>query len=408
MLRIVSLSCAAIAAAVFGITAPAPALAQQAQTAGIAADDLFLPDTVDFKGGPGKGVVLLVDVVQRAQSPGSQCPTDVDFTVIGGSHPDGPLFSQALGTARRDAIEVVLRGFGPSVRITSKYTAGIVNMVMINAQSAKDKEPPKLDTNSVPRKGTKVKAGDQIKVTMVARDDANLWQSGIKTIQLVAESEGGRLIASENYRPAPPGCSELPSERRVEATYMVPSNTPLIVRLAALAEDHVGLMDTDLGEFPTKGDWYGWVDWRIPTPGGRQWGRLDLTFDYDGQGNLEGQMVGDDQFEAHVKDCRTTTQTPSKLSAKLVGQYTPGRNTMSLRVTDPQIEQGQYSIDCVAVSGAPFGGGGPLGQPGLAQLLNSFTVRADGSVDASGESPVTPASSATTLHLKLKLNRTQN
>jgi len=43
----------------------------------------------------------------------------------------------------------------------------------------------------------------------------------------------------------------------VDATYVVPSNPPLIVRLAALAKDHAGLMDTDVGEFPTKGDWYG-------------------------------------------------------------------------------------------------------------------------------------------------------
>jgi len=64
-----------------------------------------------------------------------------------------------------------------------------------------------------------VKAGDQIKVTMVARDDAEprAWQTGIKTIQLVAESEGGRFIASENYEP----CVE-PPERTVEAIYVVP------------------------------------------------------------------------------------------------------------------------------------------------------------------------------------------
>jgi hypothetical protein len=294
-----------------------------------------------------------------------------------------------------------------------------------------DKKSPTLDTNWAPINGTTVKPGDQIKVTMVARDDPDPRPSGIKTIQLVADSEDGRSIASENYE----ACSE-PRERRVEATYTVPANPPLVVRLTALAEDHAGLMDTDVGEFPTSvggghedtadredpagegGDWHGRIDWSIPFPAGRMWGRLDLTFDHDGQGNLKGQMTGDDHIETQPRGdfCGMTTQTPSKLSAKLTGQYTPGRNTMSLRIADPQIEQGQYSLCAIGpdgaplpMSGMPFGGGGPLGQPGLAQLLNSLTVRSDGSVEASGEWPVTPASMVpTTLHLKLTLRRAQN
>ena len=46
------------------------------------------------------------------------------------------------------------------------------------------REPPKLDTSWMPPKGSKVKPGDQIKVKMVARDDANHWQTGIKPIDL--------------------------------------------------------------------------------------------------------------------------------------------------------------------------------------------------------------------------------
>jgi hypothetical protein len=293
-----------------------------------------------------------------------------------------------------------------------------------------DKNPPALDTNWAPVSGTTVRPGDQIKVTMVARDP-DPRPSGIKTIQLVADSEDGRFIASENYE----ACSE-PRERRVEATYTVPVNPPPIVRLTALTEDHAGLMDTDVGEFPTSvegaheetsdsedptgegSDWTGQIDWWLPFPAGRMWGRLDLTFDDDGQGNLKGQMTGDDHVETQPRGefCGMTTQTPSKLSAKLTGQYTPGRNTMSLRIADPQIEQGQYSLCAIGpdgapfpMSGMPFGGGGPLGQPGLAELLNSLTVSSDGSVEASGEWPVTPASAVpTTLHLKLTLHRTQN
>jgi hypothetical protein len=395
----------ASAALIYAAVLNPAAQAQQAKSASIPTNDLFWPDTADFKPGAG-GVARLVNFVKQAQTAGSQCPTDVDFTVYDST--GDSMWAEAMANWRREAIEGVLRGFGPSVRVTANSTGGIISAVIISAQSAKDKERPKLDTNSVPRKGKKVKAGDKITVTMIARDHANLWQSGIKTIQLVAESDGGRFIASENFPPAPPGCTALPPERRVEATYMVPANPPPIVRLAALAEDHVGLMDTDVGEFPTQGDWYGRIDWSLRHPTGRHWGRLDLTLDYDGQGNLKGQMTGDDHTEAQWASCRLTTQTPAKLSANLVGQYTPGRNAMSLRVTDQHFEQGKYSLDCASASGMPFGGGGPLGQPGLAQLLNSLTVKADGSVEASGEWPVTPAHAKATLHMKLTLRPAQN
>ena len=143
--------------------------------------------------------------------------------------------------------------------------------------------------------------------------------------------------------------------------------------------------------------WTGQIDWWIAFPNGRLWGRLDLAFDADGQGNLKGRMTGDDHVEAQTPCGPTTTQTPSKLSANLAGHYTPGRNAMSLQVADPQFEQGQFSMCAIApgggyqrLSGQRFGGGGPLGQPGLAQLLSSLTVRADGSVEASGEWPCCP------------------
>ena len=219
-LRFGSLLCATFAVAMAALIDAAAfgsaALAQGGTTQSIAADLVFAaPDSLDFKQG---GADRLLDAA-----------------------------------ALLDAITQLLNGLGPSVRVTAKSAGGTVSAVIINAQTAQDKEPPKLDTNSVPPKGTTVKAGDTIKATMIARDHANLWQSGIKTIQIVAESEGGRFIASENFERAPPGCTALPSERRVEATYVVPSNPPPIVRLATLAEDHAGLMETDLGEFPTKG-----------------------------------------------------------------------------------------------------------------------------------------------------------
>ena len=349
--------CAAIAvvtAALVGTAGLNPAaLAQQAKSASIPTDDLFLPDTVDFKPGDG-AVARLVNFVKQAQTPGSQCPTDVDFTVFDSS--SDKLWAESMAAARRDAIEGVLRGFGPSVRVTAKSTGGIISAVIISAQGAKDKEKPKLDTTSNPRKGKKVKAGDKIKVTMVARDHANLWQSGIKTIQLVAESEGGRFIASENFPPAPVGCTALPPERRVEATYEVPSNPPPIVRLAALAEDHAGHMDTDVGEFPTQGDWYGTFGWTHTCTGGGSTdvtrGTGDLTLDHDGQGNLTGTLVGSvPERKMTMPTCSGyALVTPGTFRAKLLGSYTPAPDRFLVQAADGQTTQGRASLTCPAGS----------------------------------------------------------
>jgi hypothetical protein len=248
MLKIASLLGAAAAAAMIGITALAPALAQQAQTAGIVTFDLFTEDSVDLE--PSESARLL-DAVHKAQAPGD-CPLG-RITII---TPEGdPLFQEALGKARRDVVLqfLDLNGIDASRFFADSIVFGVEGPGNdAQLEYLRDDIAPKLDTNSTPPKGTKVKEGDKIKVTMIARDHANLRQSGIKTIQLVAESDGGRFIASENFPPVPPGCDRLPPDRRVEATYTVPSNPPPMVRLGALAEDHAGLMDTDAGEFPTE------------------------------------------------------------------------------------------------------------------------------------------------------------
>ena len=123
------------------------------------------------------------------------------------------------------------------------------------------------------------------------------WQTGIKTIQLVAESDGGRFIASETYEP----CSD-PKEKRVEASYTVPANPPPIVRLAALAEDHAGNMsEIDRAEFPT-GDFYGTFTMWNPTQQSQQTARTGRHRTRPRrQGNLTGTMVGTQELIAGTR-----------------------------------------------------------------------------------------------------------
>jgi hypothetical protein len=270
-----------------------------------------------------------------------------------------------------------------------------------------DQAKPTLTTTSVPPKGKKVKAGDKIKVTMVARDDAEpkSWQTGIKTIQLVAESEGGRFIASENYE----ACTD-PRVRRVEATYTVPANPPPIVRLAALAEDHVGLMDTDIGEFPT-GDWYGTFGWTHLCQGGgmrdETRGIGDLTLDYDGRGNLTGRLAGSiPQRSMSYPGCSSFVWlTPGTFSARLVGSYTPTQNTFSAQAVDVKNSWGRASY-C-----------GPAAESAFAQIHQSpmfgdafrdLRRQPDGSLKSDGEHTISVSPQTCTTNYSLTLRPAQN
>lgn len=414
--RFDSLLCAIVIVVMAALidAAGSAAQAQQPQTAGpVSLGDLFRDDSVDLRDG---AEAKLRDAGARTLNFGG-CAIKAKFKVM--MKPGDPLFQKALADARVEVIKARLADSPFSSRFEFSGEMGSRDEVQVDYERVPDREKPKLDTNSVPRKGSKVKPNDRIIVTMVARDDSTTWQTGIQRIQLVAQNSGGEvLVGAQDYPPViRANCEGRPEPRTLVITYTVPRNPPPVVRLRGIAEDFANNHDTDTGEFPT-GDWYGHIDWRIPFPSGRLWGRLDVTFDYDGQGNLEGRMAGDSHVETQPRGvfCGMTTQTPAKNSANLVGQYTPGTNAMSLRVANPQIEPGQFSMCAIGpdggplpMSGQPFEGSGPIGQPGLAQLLNSFTVRADGSVEASGEWPVSPASpTPMTLHMKLTLHRAQN
>ena len=409
---VVALAASVTALAICGVSSFAPigaVLAQTPGTAGPLTFDLFAGDSVDLN---PKEAQRFADAARKAQAPG-ECPLG-RFTVF---MPKGdPLFQKAIGDARRDAVLGFLnrQGITPSRFFAEVSVGGTQNNVQLDLNAARDDIPPTLDVTWTPPKGTKVKAKQRITAKAVARDDADRWQTGINTIDL--NVDGGGPFGFEDFpRPQPP-CERLPPARTLDGVYTVPANPPPLVRLRAVTKDFAG-NETELwAEFPT-GDWHGRIDWWIPNPNSRLWGRLDLTFDYDDKGNLTGRMTGDSHVESPARGefCGMTTQTPSKLSANLVGQYTPGRNTMSLRVADPHSDQGQFSMCAIGpgggplhMSGQPFGGSGPLGQPGLAQLLNSLTVRADGSVEASGEWPVAPAEAQSTLHMKLTLRKVQN
>jgi hypothetical protein len=207
-------------------------------------------------------------------------------------------------------------------------------------ESPHDRTRPTLRTASVPPKGSKVQPGQRIVVSMTARDDADRWQTGIKTIQLAAESDGARDVAPTPVRYQP--CSE-PREKRVEATYVVPANPPPVVRLKATATDHANQTDFDVGEFPT-GDFYGTTTYSGGQPPHQHTMRADLVLNHDGRGNLTGTMVGETRWidASTAPGCFSSMRRPHRFRVALVGAYTEGR---SIKVFLGDVEESPMVIN---------------------------------------------------------------
>lgn len=396
MPRIGSLQCAAVTVAIIGSVVLPPASAQQEQTAGIVTFDLF---------GAGSSIELnpdearkLLDAARQARVPGD-CPLG-RITIF---MPEGdPMFQQGTGRARRD---VVLHFLDLNGIDASRFFADVLVFGGENTgndaqlqYTPPDRELPKLNVTSTPEKGKKVTAGQRITVKAIARDDADRWQTGIKSIDLAAE--GGGLFGFQDY---PLTCDRPPPPRTLQGVYTVPANPPPLVRLGAIAKDFAGKEVELWADFPT-GDWYGSLKLDAITPFYSNHARLGITLDYDGQGNLTGHMAG--EVSAAVSsgvECAFSVTNSAKLSADLVGQYTPGTNTMSLRLTNRNFVKGGW-ICPPAPTGGEYGGG-LIDLPMIEELLRGLTTKPDGSVEAAREDTSVPQNK---VRARLKLRRAQN
>ena len=288
-----------------------------------------------------------------------------------------------------------------------------------------DRTRPVISTfNTSRRDGDRVKSGDKIGVNVIAQDlkvAGSTWQTGVKVLRLRANDVEVATAAGPRV---PPACDEskrqltLQLDEQNERVYKVPANPDPIIKLCALAEDYATPPNVSLLECATyttgAGNnvrkWTGSIDWTIDGVTVRHSERLSVTLADDGEGNLTGTMTGDDPFVTMPGvPCAMTMVRPGKISVKLAGRYTPARNVMSLRMTERNYEQGLYTIACGPDPGPhKYGGGGPIGQPVLEQLLSNLTVAADGSIRSSNQGPLSPATiSAGSLRVDLALRRTQ-
>jgi hypothetical protein len=307
--------------AIGGVTSMVPISSAFAQTPGTAGPvslgDLFTgPDSVDLKDGAAD---KLREAAAQAINPRG-CPQQVKFKVIVKS--GDPIFQAALAGARRDVIRTIVEQQLPSIRTEFSGEVGSKDDVQVDYDRMQDKEPPKLHTSSVPPKGSKVNPGDQITVTMVARDDATTWQTGIQRIQLVAQSQGDALVGAQDYPPViRPTCEGRPEPRTLVLTYRVPRDPPPIVRLRAIAEDFANHHDTDIGEFPI-GDWYGTIKKTAKGGGHNHTIDIDYAFEIESSGTLKGRAFARiTTEEGQVPGCTMLwTYSPSEFDIPFSGR----------------------------------------------------------------------------------------
>ncbi|MGH6767934.1 MAG: Ig-like domain-containing protein [Xanthobacteraceae bacterium] len=269
-----------------------------------------------------------------------------------------PLFQPALAAARRDAVRDALARMGVDIsqfyfdhKVGDETT--ITRDTELTYGAPRDETQPTVQI-AAPPTGTLVSAGQPIAVTVTASDSATRWESGLRIVELFADSDGGRRVDSRLHPPHLPTCEGQQQPYTFTAAYEVPSPPPLIVRLRAVAKDHKNHQATDTADYPTAGDWYGTVTWTHTVANPRAsvttTASADVSLVYDGRGGLTGRMVGSHSADISMGPCSGITSRRGRIQANLVGSHTPGRDAMAIRAEDKQTTPMRMEISC---PGAP-------------------------------------------------------
>jgi hypothetical protein len=282
---------------------------------------VFDPDLADVKPAARQAIK---DAAGKAKASEDGCypPPTATFTVHQKPSDDAS-FDASIGQVRADALQQTLAALGyDQGRVKTGYAIGTSDDVQVNYDTpnkGKDTDPPRLKVTWTPPKDTKVKAGDKIRVTIIASEryaDGHKSQpTGVQSTQLIA-NDG--LVDSKDYGKPPQPCVR----QTLEASYTVPSNPPPIIHLHAIAEDGVGHHGGEDGNFPTgekwEGKWHviGTHDAQLYGAGGkvRHQETLDATFTFyvGGDGTVSGEGNASSEQSPGVNEECKYTRSPQK------------------------------------------------------------------------------------------------
>jgi hypothetical protein len=284
-------------------------------------NDVFDPDLADVKPAAVQGIK---DAAAKAKASEDGCypPPAANFTAQVKSSGDGS-FDASLGQARADALQQTLTslGYGEG-RVKTGHATGSSDSVQVNYDApnkGKDTDPPRLKVTWTPPKDTKVKAGDKIRVRIIASEryaDGHKSQpTGVQSIQFIANEE---LVDSKDYGKPPQPCAR----QTLDATYTVPNDPKPIIHLHAIAEDGVGNHGGEDADFPTgdkwEGKWHviGTHDAQLYGAGGkvRHQETLDATFTFYvvGDGTVSGEGNASSEQSPGVNEECKYTRSPQK------------------------------------------------------------------------------------------------
>ena len=299
----------------------------------VSINGVFDSDLADVK---PAALPAIKDAAAKAKASEDGCypPTSATFTAQIKSANDAS-FEASLGKVRADALQQTLASLGYAQgQVKTGYAIGSADNVQVNYDKpGKDADAPRLKVTSTPPKGTKVKAGDKIHMTIIASeryaDGHKSWPTGVRSIQLTS-NDG--MIDSKDYGVPPQPCAR----QTLETSYTVPSNPPEIIHLHVIAVDGAGNRHVEDGDFPTTGDYFGTVQFKSQqaVPTGMQYftGSMDIVLKLDGKGNLTGSLSGTQSEKLTQPSCPSDTITPGRVTAKLNGVLKD--TTISLDVSD--------------------------------------------------------------------------
>jgi len=288
---------------------------------------VFDPDLADVKAGKD------AEIRQAVEKFGHDCYPPTVTTYGSGGEFAGP-----LAGARADSIRAALGGGLNVVANTNKSAAigSLGNGVQVSYgpfSPGDDKDPPVLEVHSDPPKGTKVTAGQQIKVTIKASeryaDGHKSWPSGIQVIQLTADDG---LVNSQDYGKPPDPCSV----RTVTWPYTVPANPPPVLHLLAETENGAGLQATKSADFPTA-DWYGTLKGRAQGNMYNDAAMVTFSFDVANDNVITGK--GHAKVTSAPQDfagCTITLKvTPDEFDVDIGGRLDGGEFKLAIKYLKP-------------------------------------------------------------------------
>jgi hypothetical protein len=198
------------------------------------------------------GVEALKNALKEGQL---ACPGDsprAQILIVTSTAVSDPAFAVPLSKARITALQAALDT--PAGVTYSYQVSGGREYVQVSF-GGKDTDPPALQVNSTPPKGSMVTAGQTIAVTIRASelepDGHKSWPSGVQAIQL---TDNNGLVKAWQYGKPPQPCAV----QNETWSYKVPDPPPPIVHLIVTTQDAAWNQGTKTADFPTA-PWYGTI-----------------------------------------------------------------------------------------------------------------------------------------------------